>query len=438
MIDTDLEELEKALLWHSVTQPIDENLFTRISLVSSKEANRAWQLIGKLTAEGAKLSPALVASKEGAFIIGCAEVYSRHEGNIEDTIEVLIDRTAKRKLNEAIVSIDWDSLSASEVSGALNVISLESADNSNENVLVSIDDVVTVTYKRQQSLKDKGAGGFVKKTGLTGWDNLLGGLWEDNLIVIAARPSVGKTALALTMMLNMSKAGYKVAMFSLEMSDAMLLIRLASQHSGIEAEKIKKMSMTDDESASYLNTLAELSALPISISSRSTLNVLDIRSSIRSMYLGKGLDVAFVDYLQLVTPINKRSQSRERDIAEVSAGLKRIAKELHIPIVALAQLNRSIEQRGGGHAPLLSDLRESGAIEQDADIVAFINRPDRYGEVAFSDGTPTQNRAEIIVAKNRDGAVGDFKLAYYPNMTKFADVSSLDAVYFNNSKNMEW
>lgn len=245
-------------------------------------------------------------------------------------------------------------------------------------------------------------------------DELTGGFQRSDLIILAARPSMGKTGLALGIaygaaLLNRKKVG----IFSLEMSAEQLVSRLLSVETGIDSHDLRLRRFPPSRLPNLSNAFGRLSEAPIFIDDGSGASVMDVRSKARRLQAEEGLDLLIVDYLQLMQ--GRRQDSRVNEISEISRGLKGLARELNIPVIALSQLSRAVEQRAD-HRPMLSDLRESGAIEQDADIVMFIYREDRYTE------SPTeQNVAEIIVAKHRNGPVSTVKLHFEPRFAKFSD-----------------
>lgn len=254
-------------------------------------------------------------------------------------------------------------------------------------------------------------------TGYHDLDELTGGFQRSDLIILAARPSTGKSGLALGFAYGAALANRKqVGIFSLEMSAEQLVSRLLSMETGIDSHDLRLRRFPQSKLPNLSNAFGRLSEAPIYIDDGSAATVMDIRSKARRLQAEKGLDLLIVDYLQLMQ--GSRQDSRVNEVSEISRGLKGIARELNVPVIALSQLSRAVEQRAD-HRPMLSDLRESGAIEQDADIVMFIYREDRYTE------TPTEpNVAEIIVAKHRNGPVKTVKLHFEPRFAKFSDWNS--------------
>lgn len=251
-------------------------------------------------------------------------------------------------------------------------------------------------------------------------DELTGGFQNSDLIILAARPSMGKTGLALGIAYGAALLNQrKVAIFNFEMSAEQLVTRLLSTETGIDTHDLRLKRFPSSRLPSLSNAFGRLSEAPIYIDDGSNATLMDVRSKVRRLKAEEGLDLLVIDYLQLMQ--GSRSDSRVNEISEISRGLKSLARELNIPIIALSQLSRAVEQRAD-HRPMLSDLRESGAIEQDADIVMFIYREDRY-----TDSPSEPNVAEIIVAKHRNGPVRTIKLHFEPRFAKFSDWATFGA-----------
>ena len=280
-----------------------------------------------------------------------------------------------------------------------------------------------------KSLKDKeGLSGI--PSGFTALDKETGGWQNSDLIIIAARPAMGKTAFILSMARNICvDHNIPMALFSLEMASVQLITRMISSETGISSEKLRKGQMSDDEWQRLFTNVSALENAPLFIDETPSLSIFDFRAKCRRLVMQHGVKIIMVDYLQLMTASSgKGAGNREQEIAMISRSLKAIAKELNVPVIALSQLSRTVETRPGKR-PMLSDLRESGAIEQDADIVSFIFRPEYY-KIAVWDNdeegaeTSTENQAEIIIAKHRNGATADVRLAFHKNIGKFADLGT--------------
>lgn len=262
-------------------------------------------------------------------------------------------------------------------------------------------------------------------TGFTKLDMLTAGWQPSDLIILAARPGMGKTAFVLSMARNMAidhNAG--VAVFSLEMSSVQLITRLISSETALSSEKLRKGQLEGHEWQQLHAKIKKLEQAPLFIDDTPALSVFDLRAKCRRLVSQHNVKVIVIDYLQLMTAGGDGKGNREQEISTISRSLKSIAKELNVPVIALSQLSRAVETRGGNKRPLLSDLRESGAIEQDADIVTFIYRPEYYGITEWDDDeqTPCEGQAEFIVAKHRNGGLDNIRLKFQGHLAKFSDL----------------
>ncbi len=271
------------------------------------------------------------------------------------------------------------------------------------------------------------------KDGLTGipsgfiaLDRLTSGWQKSDLVIVAARPGMGKTAFMLSLLRNAAiDHGHPVAIFSLEMASLQLVNRLIAAESELESEKIKKGTLAEHEWQQLIHKTSQLSQSPIFIDDTPALSVFELRTKCRRLKAKHDVQLIVVDYLQLMTgEANKGSTNREQEIAYISRSLKSLAKELNVPIIAPSQLSRAVETRGGDKRPVLSDLRESGAIEQDADMVLFLYRPEYYGITEDESGNPTQGITEVIIAKHRNGSLDSASLKFIGKYTKFTDLDS--------------
>ncbi len=239
---------------------------------------------------------------------------------------------------------------------------------------------------------------------------------------------MGKTAFVVSAMRNAAvEFGYPVAIFSLEMSSIQLVNRLISAEAELDSEKIKKGNLADYEWAQLIHKTNKLTDAPIFIDDTPALSILELRAKCRRLKAQHDIQLVIVDYLQLMTGDKSKngfSGNREQEIASISRAMKNIAKELSIPVIALSQLSRAVETRGGDKRPQLSDLRESGSIEQDADMVMFLYRPDYYGITEDESGQPTQGTGEVIIAKHRNGSLDTVVLKFIGKYTKFADLET--------------
>ena len=262
-------------------------------------------------------------------------------------------------------------------------------------------------------------------SGFLSIDRVTLGWQPSDLIIVAARPSMGKTAFVLSMARNMAiEHNSAVAFFSLEMSSVQLMMRLIVAETGLQGNDVKSGRLTPEQWRHLESATKPLGTAPLFIDDTPALSVFEFRSKARRLKIHEDIKIIIIDYLQLMTGNADSKGNREQEVAFISRTLKAIAKELNVPIIALSQLSRATETRGGSKRPQLSDLRESGAIEQDADIVAFIHRPEYYGIQTDENGMPTAGMAEIILAKHRNGAVCDIPLRFLKDQARFADMDA--------------
>ena len=255
------------------------------------------------------------------------------------------------------------------------------------------------------------------ETGFLDLDYKTRGFQNSDFILVAARPSMGKTAFVLNIVQYMAlRKNWPCAVFSLEMSSESLMNRLLSLESHVDSQKIRTGKMNDEEWTKLVEASGVIADSKIIIDNTPGITLQELRSKARKFKIDMDIRIIFIDYLQLMAGSGKRGENRQQEISDISRGLKGLARELNIPVVALSQLNRSAETRDD-HRPMLSDLRESGAIEQDADVVMFIYRDDYYNK-----DTEEKNIAEIIIAKQRNGPIGTTKLVWLPEYTKFANM----------------
>lgn len=266
-------------------------------------------------------------------------------------------------------------------------------------------------------------------SGFSALDRVTGGWQKSDLIIVAARPAMGKTAFTLSLARNAAVDFKKgVAVFSLEMSSQQIVKRLISAETEIPAEKIIKGNLAEHEMVQLVKLSGRLSEAPIFIDDTPAINIFELRAKCRRLKMQHDIQLVVIDYLQLMTAGDgNRNGNREQEISQISRSLKSIAKELNIPIIALSQLSRKVEDRGGVKRPMLSDLRESGAIEQDADLVCFLYRPEYYGLDVDENGNPTKGVAEVIIAKHRNGSLENVRLRFVDKYIKFVDLDEMYA-----------
>jgi replicative DNA helicase len=287
-------------------------------------------------------------------------------------------------------------------------------------------DLIQDAIAQIESAKSKTGGVSGIPTGFVQLDKLTAGWQRSDMVIVAARPAMGKTAFVLSMARNIAVEHQKpVAVFSLEMSSTQLVTRLIASEAGISSEKLRKGELTDGEFAILHQHIARLTNAPIFIDDTPALNIFELRAKARRLKSQHNVELIIIDYLQLMTGGgDNKGGNREQEISSISRSIKSIAKELDIPIIALSQLSRAVETRGGDKRPQLSDLRESGAIEQDADIVCFLYRPEYYKIYEDEHGS-TLGIGEVIVAKHRNGAVDTVRLRFIPELAKFADLETI-------------
>ncbi|MBS3956881.1 MAG: replicative DNA helicase [Clostridiales bacterium] len=256
-------------------------------------------------------------------------------------------------------------------------------------------------------------------SGFRDLDKLLAGMHRGDLIILAARPSVGKTAFALNIAVNAAKAGASVALFSLEMSAEQLIQRVLCSEARINSQDVRTGRIKDHDWVNIHRAMGTLAELEIYVDDTPSISILEVRAKARRQLRNAKNGLVIVDYLQLMQPNHRRSENRQTEIAEISRGLKILAKELNVPVLALSQLSRAVEQRANKR-PQLSDLRESGAIEQDADVVMFIDR-NTDPRADDDDDRPGKGMAEIVVAKHRNGPTDTVRLVFHEPYTRFID-----------------
>ncbi len=296
--------------------------------------------------------------------------------------------------------------------------------------------VIQAKNRIEEISKQEGLSGI--STGFEKLDRLTSGWQPSDLIIVAARPGMGKTALALSMARNVSvQKKIPVAFFSLEMSSVQLITRLISSETGLSSDKLRTGKLADHEWQQLNIKVSDLESAPLYIDDSAALTIFELRAKARRLASSHGIKLIIIDYLQLMNlGSSNKAGNREQEISTISRNLKALAKELNIPVIALSQLSRAVETRGGTKRPILSDLRESGAIEQDADIVSFLYRPEYYGITEWDDDmkTPSEGQGEFIVAKHRNGALDSIKLKFVANLGKFEDIDSFDSPFEFQSK----
>lgn len=366
----------------------------------------------------------------GAFYITELTTKVNSAANIEYHARIITEKAIKRELIRIASEIHRDAFEDTvDVFELLDKTEQSLFDVSEVNIRKNYSDMRSIMHQaitelEARKLHSDGLTGI--PTGFTSLDRVTSGWQKSDLIIIAARPGMGKTAFVVSAMRNAAvEFNHPVAIFSLEMSNIQLVNRLISAEAELEGDKIKKGTLKDYEWEQLIHKTARLAEAPIFIDDTPALSILELRAKARKLVSQHKVKLIIVDYLQLMTGDAARSGgnggTREQEIASISRSLKNIAKELSIPIIALSQLSRAVEVRGGDKRPQLSDLRESGSIEQDADLVIFLYRPEYYGLTADEEGHSVQGAADVIIAKHRNGSLDTVKLKFLGKFTKFAD-----------------
>ncbi|ADO59359.1 replicative DNA helicase [Paenibacillus sp. SEL3] len=341
--------------------------------------------------------------------------------NVDYYAQIIEEKAMLRRLIRAATQIVSEGYSSGEdVAGMLSDAErkiMEISNGRSGSGFIAIRDVVMEVFDRVELLHQNKGNTTGIPSGFVDLDKMTAGFQRNDLIIVAARPSVGKTAFALNIAQNVAvRAKETVAIFSLEMSAAQLVQRMICAEANLDANVMRTGEFKgDDDWAKLTMGIAALSEAEIYIDDTPGITVADIRAKCRRLKAEKGLGMIVIDYLQLIHGRGKAGENRQQEVSEISRTLKQIARELEVPVIALSQLSRGVEQRQDKR-PMMSDLRESGSIEQDADIVAFLYRDDYYNQE-----TEKKNIIEIIIAKQRNGPVGTVELVFLKNYNKFAN-----------------
>ena len=349
--------------------------------------------------------------------------YSPTSANVKSYAGIVHEKAVKRRLikvNEEIENrcyADSDGMDELLSETEEKIFRILEARGASE--IRSIEEVTVNVMERIHAAFMNGGSVAGIPTGFIDLDQKTAGLQPSDLVLIAARPSMGKTAFVLNIVEHAAlKKGLKCMVFSLEMSSEQLVNRLLSMESGIDAQKMRNGQLTSTDFDQLLEAAVRVSgASNLVIDDTPGISVAEVRSRCRKQKLEHGLDLVIIDYLQLMSGSSKKSDNRQQEISEISRNLKALAREMKAPVVALSQLSRACEQRPD-HRPMLSDLRESGAIEQDADVVMFLYRDDYYNK-----DTEHPNEAEVIIAKQRNGPIGTVTLVWKPDITRFVNMA---------------
>ena len=341
--------------------------------------------------------------------------------SIEHYIKIVRDKALLRGLihvaNSAIARASEQSDLAEEVLNDAEAALMQLSEKRIGRGFMGVQEIVKESFGSVDALLQRGQRITGLATHYTDLDEMTSGFQRADLIIIAGRPSMGKTAFAMNIAENAAIEDQKVVgMFSLEMSREALLLRLLCSRARVDSHKMRTGSLWRDDMTKVVRAMDELAHAPIFIDDTPGIVLSEMRAKARRLKQSQGkLDLLIVDYLQLMSGGGKRFENRTQEVSAISRGLKGLAKELSVPVIALSQLSRAPESRGGDHRPQLADLRESGSIEQDADVVAFIFREEVYKQ----DDPDLQGKAELIIAKQRNGPTGKVKLAFIKNSTRF-------------------
>ncbi len=343
--------------------------------------------------------------------------------NADKYIKIVEEKSILRNLiktSNELVNLGYDqTLEVDEIIEKAEKSVFNLMKNRNQKGYTPIKEILVETFAQLEKLYNQKEHITGIPTGFVDLDYKTAGLHGSELILVAARPAMGKTAFALNIATNAAvRANVPVAIFSLEMSKEQLTTRILSSEAMIDSNKLKTGKMEEEDWIKLADGLQPLSESEIYIDDTPGISITEIRAKCRKLKLEKNIGLVVIDYLQLITGSgSKRNGSREQEISEISRSLKILAKELDVPVIALSQLSRAPEQRKDDHRPMLSDLRESGAIEQDADIVMFLYRDDYYNP-----DSEQKNIAEVILAKHRGGSTGTVELLWLGNFTKFVNI----------------
>ena len=355
--------------------------------------------------------------------------------NIEYHARIIAEKSLMRKMIETMTGLigkAYDpSTDAFELLDDSEREIFHISDSQLRKPATSLNDILKGTLANLESVHGQEGGITGVPTGFTRLDDMTGGWQKTDLIIIAARPSMGKTAFSLAMARNAAlhpEHAVGVAIFSLEMGSHQLAQRLLTSEARVDAQSARTGRLRDEDWPNLARAAGKLSAAPIYIDDTPSLGVLELRAKCRRLKAEHDIGLVIVDYLQLMHGSASARSNREQEIAQISRSLKGLAKELDLPVIALSQLSRAVESRGGDKRPQLSDLRESGSIEQDADVVAFIYRAERYGITVDENGQSTEGMGEIIIGKQRNGPIGSVQLAFVNQYARFENLTS----YYQN------
>jgi replicative DNA helicase len=431
------EDAEQAVLSAMLNDPeaivaaaevVDDSMFY------AEKHRRLFRAIVALAEKGSRADP-ITLSEElirrgeleasgGKEYIGFVVDAAPTSANVAYHAEIVRDKATLRKLiatgTEMVRSAFDGNLPPRELLDAAEASVMAVAEQSGRSGPVRVKDGLWDVMRDIEERARSGRSVTGVASGFTDLDEMTAGFQKSDLIILAGRPSMGKTAFALNIAQHAAMHNnVGVVVFSLEMSTPALTERVLASEARIDSQRIRRGFVRDHEFPLLAKAAGVLSAAPLWIDDTSVATTLDIRSRARRLMAEhKGLGLVIVDYLQLMTGTTK-AENRNQEVSGISRGLKALAKELGVPVIALSQLSRASEQRGGDHRPQLSDLRESGAIEQDADLVMFVHRPEMYKGPRDSEGNDIEGQAELIIGKQRNGPIGSVRLHFQKSLTRF-------------------
>jgi len=431
-VDEIIDILHPEVFYREAHQHIYQAIFT---LFESSEPVDLLTVSAEL-----KKSGKLDAVGGNHYLIGLTQKVAS-SAHIEFHARIILQKYIQRsliKISNEIIQEAYDE--STDVFDLLDAAESKLYDVTQGNIKRSAETAQNLVIQAKKKIEE-----IANKEGLSGvpsgfdqLDKLTSGWQPSDLVIVAARPGMGKTALTLSMARNIAVNGQiGVAFFSLEMSSVQLITRLISAETGLSSEKLRTGKLEKHEWEQLNVKVKALESAPLYIDDTPSLSIFDLRAKARRLASQHQIKLIIIDYLQLMTAgSNQKGGNREQEISTISRNLKALAKELNIPVIALSQLSRAVETRGGTKRPILSDLRESGAIEQDADIVSFIYRPEYYQITEWDDEerSSTTGQAEFIVAKHRNGGLGNIRLKFIGNLGKFDNLDSFDTPFEFQSK----
>ncbi len=407
----------------SFYEPVHRTIYKAI-----EELSRALKPIDLYTVTEQLKSQGLLKEVGGASFLAQLTQKVGSAAHVEFHAKIIAQKHVQRELIRSATEIQRQAYDETmDVTDLIGFAEKEIFDVAEGHVKRSVQDSKSVLAKTLKSIEEAGKNKEAFSgvpSGFVAIDRETLGWQPSDLVILAARPAMGKTAFVLTMARNITVDHERpVAVFSLEMSAEQLMKRLIIAESGLDGTAVKSGKLTPDQWRHLESSTKPLGMAPLYIDDTPALSIYEFRSKARRLKLHNNIQLIIIDYLQLMTAAEsgQNKGNREQEVAQISRTLKAIAKELNVPIIALSQLSRQTELRGGNKRPQLSDLRESGAIEQDADIVAFIHRPEYYGITEDEQGQSTAGMAEFILAKHRNGSVGTINLRFRKEQARFLD-----------------